>query len=291
MDAVPSLTQGRLCIVLAALLWSTSGAFTKILTKDTSFGLNEPHVFAIQIAFYRVLFAGLVLAPTLRRPDISWRGLMLVSAACFAVMNFLFVTAMDLGTAANAILLQYTAPMWMYLASISLLGERPDRRSSVALAIGLAGIGVIVAGTWEGGGQLMVVLIALGSGVTYAAVMICLRVLRDLSPRWLTGWNHLCGAVALVPFLWSLPSPTWPQLVCLAVFGAFQMGVPYWLVARGLRSVSPQEAGAITLLEPVLNPVWAYLVSPETERPAPATILGGLLIVGGLAWRYWPRRS
>jgi drug/metabolite transporter, DME family len=291
MESIPSPTHGRACIVLGALLWSTSGAFTKILTKDTAFGLNEPHVFAVQIAFYRVLFAGLVLAPTLRRHDFSWRGLMLVSAGCFAVMNFLFVTAMDLGTAANAILLQYTAPMWMYLACITLLGEPADRRSSVALAVGLAGIGIIVAGTWQGGGQLAVVAIALGSGITYAGVMICLRVLRGLSSRWLTVWNHLCGAIALVPFLWAMPLPTWPQLVCLVIFGAFQMGLPYWLVARGLRSVSPQEAGAITLLEPVLNPLWAYLVSPETERPAPATILGGLLIVGALAWRYRPRKS
>jgi DME family drug/metabolite transporter len=291
MDSVPSLTRGRVYIALAAVLWSTSGAFTKILTKDTFFGLHEPHVWAIQIAFYRVFFAGLVLAPTLRLHDFSWRRLMLVAAVCFAVMNLLFVTAMDMGPAANAILLQYTAPMWMYLASIWWLGEPADRRSSVALAVGLVGIAVIVGGTWEGGGQMAVVAIALGSGVAYAGVMICLRVLRDVSPRWLTVWNHLCGALALVPFMWALPLPTWPQLACLVLFGALQMGLPYWLVTRGLRSVSPQEAGAITLLEPVLNPLWAYLVSPRTETPAAATLLGGALIVGGLAWRYWPRRA
>jgi DME family drug/metabolite transporter len=291
MDSVPSLTRGRVYIALAAVLWSTSGAFTKVLTKDTFFGLDEPPIRAVQIAFFRVLFAGLVLTPTLRKHDFSWRRLMLVAAVCFAVMNFLFVTAMDMGTAANAILLQYTAPMWMYLASIWWLGEPADRRSSVALAVGLVGIAVIVGGTWEGGGQLAVVAIALGSGIAYAGVMICLRVLRDLSPRWLTVWNHLCGAVALLPFLWAMPLPAWPQLACLVLFGALQMGLPYWLVARGLRSISPQEAGAITLLEPVLNPLWAYLVSPETETPAMATVLGGALIVGGLAWRYWPRRA
>jgi drug/metabolite transporter (DMT)-like permease len=290
MDAVPSLTRGRICIALAAVLWSTSGAFTKILTKDTFFALNKPDVWAIQIAFFRVLFAGLVLAPTLRLQDFSCRGLMLVAAGCFAVMNFLFVTAMDMGPAANAILLQYTAPMWMYLASIWWLREPADRRSSLALVVGLLGIAVIVGGTWEGGGQLAVIAIALGSGVTYAGVMICLRMLRDLSSRWLTVWNHLCGALALLPFMWSMPLPAGPQLACLVLFGALQMGLPYWLVTRGLRSVSPQEAGAITLLEPVLNPLWAFLVSPETETPAAATLLGGAMIVGGLVWRYWPRR-
>jgi drug/metabolite transporter (DMT)-like permease len=289
-DSVPSLVQGRLYIVAAALLWSTSGAFTKLLTKDTFLALDKPPVGPVPIAFFRVLFAGLVLLPTLRRRDFSWRRLMLVSAGCFALMNILFVAAMALGTAANAVLLQYTAPMWMYLASIWWLGEPPDRRSSIALGTGILGVAIIVAGTWEEG-QLLVVAIALGSGVAYAGVVICLRVLSGLSPRWLTVWNHLCAALALVPFLWGLEAPTPEQLVLLFLFGALQMGLPYWLMARGLRSVSPQEAGAITLLEPVLNPVWAYLVSPETETPHVATVLGGALIVGGLAWRYWPRKT
>src|SRR5262249_4485995 len=60
------------------------------------------------------------------------------------------------------------------------------------------------------------------------------------------------------------------------------------LVARGLRSVSPQEAGTLTLIEPLLNPVWAYLISGEV--PSPWTLVGGGFILGALAWRYWPRR-
>src|SRR5205823_5568122 len=114
-----------------------------------------------------VFFGGMVLALTLRGSHLTWRPLMLPMALCFAAMNGLFITALAEGTAANAILLQYTAPMWMYLASILWLGERADRRSSIALGIGLAGIGVIVVGGWEGG-QLRTILIALASGVTYA---------------------------------------------------------------------------------------------------------------------------
>ena len=74
------------------------------------------------------------------------------------------------------------------------------------------------------------------------------------------------------------------MLICFAVF---QMGLAYWLMAKGLQSVSPQEAGTITLLEPILNPVWAYLVSPDTEVPHPLTFVGGAIILGALAWRYW----
>jgi DME family drug/metabolite transporter len=290
-----------LCVALAAILWSTSGAFTKLLTQATALGLDEPAIpslaigsyhLPVQIAFYRVLFAGLVLAPTLRRADLSFRGVMLIMVACFAAMNLLFVSALALGTAANAVLLQYTAPMWMCLASVWLLGESLDRRSAVALAFGLLGIAIIIAGGWEPT-QLVVMAIALGSGLTYAGVMICLRMLRHVSSRWLTVWNHLCSALVLLPFLWLLTPPTLPQLLVLFCFGAFQMGLAYWLVARGLRVVNPQEAAAITLLEPVLNPLWAYLVSPATEVPPTTTFLGGSLIVGALAWRYrpWRRRN
>src|SRR5437899_1897359 len=88
-----SPARARLFIMLAALLWSTSGAFTKLLTQDTVFGLNEPPLapfpfaglaFPVQIACYRVLFAGLVLTPTLRREDIRFRPLMIVMGLCFA---------------------------------------------------------------------------------------------------------------------------------------------------------------------------------------------------------------
>ncbi len=269
-----SLNHGRLLIAAAAVLWSLSGAFTKFLTGVMVEDYGFPPVDALQIAFYRVFFAGLVLVPTLRPRDISFRPLMVVMALCFAAMNGLFVTAMAEGTAANAILLQYSAPMWMYLASVFWLGEKADRRSIIALVIGLFGIAVIVVGGWEGR-QLSTILIALGSGVTYAGVLIFLRILRDRSPRWLTVWNHLLGAFALLPLIWGQPLPMWQQYVVLFLFGSLQMGLAYWLVAKGLRVVSPQEAGAITLLEPLLNPLWAYLVWSKTETPGLVTYIGG----------------
>jgi drug/metabolite transporter (DMT)-like permease len=287
-----SLAQGRLCIAAAAVLWSMSGALTKLLTQPTPFQLDDPQVPGLVIAFGRTFFAGLILLPTLRPRDFSFRRMMIVMVLCFAVMNALYVSAMALGPAANAVLLQYSAPMWMYLASIWWLREPADRRSAVALVIGLIGIGVIILGGKEAG-QLPVVAIALGSGVAYAGVILSLRALREASPRWLTVLNQLGSTLALAPVLWYLapPMPTGAQLGVLFVYGAVQLALPYWLAARGLRVVSPQEAGTITLLEPILNPVWAYLVSPGTEMPSAYTWIGGACILGGLAWRYWPARA
>src|SRR5437867_1013310 len=111
-----SPAQGRMLIVAAAVLWSLSGAFTKVLTKESSFQMGPTPVAGLQIAFFRALFAGLSLVPVLRPSVLSFRPMMLVMMICFAAMNALFVLAMAWGKAANAILLQYTAPMWMYLA-------------------------------------------------------------------------------------------------------------------------------------------------------------------------------
>jgi drug/metabolite transporter (DMT)-like permease len=268
-------------------LWSTSGAFAKVLTKNTIFELNTPPVQPLPMAFGRTLFAALALIPTLRRRDFSFRPAMVPMVLCFALMNATFVSALALGTAANAILLQYTAPLWMFLASVWWLGERADRHNLWALLVGLLGIGVIV---WGGGqeAQLDIVAIGLTSGLAYAGVIVFLRILRDASSRWLTVLNHLVGAIVLIPFVYASDMPTRGQIIVLFFYGAAQMGLPYWLMAKGLRTVNPQEAGTIALLEPLLNPLWAYLVADE--KPSGYTFFGGMFILGALAWRYWPRR-
>jgi drug/metabolite transporter (DMT)-like permease len=207
----------------------------------------------------------------------------------FAAMNGLFVRALTLGTAANAIFLQYTAPLWVYLAGIWWFGERPDRRSTVAVAAGMLGVAVILSGGWQGE-RLDVIGYALGAGMAYAGVILWLRILRGSSSRWLTVLNHLGSALVLLPDAMRFGLPTTGQLAWLFLFGAIQMGLPYWLMARGLQTVSPSEASMLSLLEPILNPLWAYLVSPTEELPGTATWIGGALILSGIAYRYWPVR-
>ena len=285
-----SLVQARLCVLLAALLWSTSGAFTKVLRENTGLGLNEPSIDPLSIAFWRVVFAAGVFVPMVRRRDLTFRPALWLTGLCFALMNALFVSAMALGSSANTILLQYTAPMWVYLICVGVLGESAERRGSITLMIGLAGIGVLLAGGWTGS-QLPALTLALSSGLAYAFVMIGLRVQRGESPRWLTAFNHLFSAVVLLPIVWRHSLPSGPQFAVLFVYGTVQMSLPYWLLAVGLRRLSPQEVGTLTLIEPVLNPLWAYLASPATETPTLWTLAGGVCIVGALVWRYWPKRG
>ena len=301
VSTAPSLAGGRLCIVAAAVLWSLSGFFTRLLQHPSDLDLNEPRLTPLQIAFFRALFAGLFLVPMLRPRDVRFRPLMPVMVGTFAAMNALFISAIALGKSANAILLQNTAPFFVYLVAVFLLGEPPDRRSLHALLIGLVGMAVVIVGGWDSDVPMEVTLMGVGSGITYAGIILCLSYLRDESTQWLIVQNHLGSAACLATAVllangstfWVgwLTAPTARQLAFLAVFGSIQMGLPYFLFARGLRSVSPQEAGAITLLEPVLNPLWAYLVSPETDTPTIYTAIGGVLILGALAYRYLPRAT
>jgi DME family drug/metabolite transporter len=285
-----SLTQARLCVVLAALLWSTSGAITKVLCEDTGLGFNEPKIDPLSIAFWRVAFAAMVFVPTVPHREWTFRPALWMTGLAFALMNGLFVTATALGSSANAILLQYTAPIWLYAICVGVLGEPTQRHGTATLLLGIAGIGVLFAGEWSGS-RLPAVALGLGAGLAYALVMIGLRVQRDVSSRWLTAFNFLFGTVVLLPIVWRHPLPSWPQLGMLFVFGALRLTASYWLLAVGLRRLSAQEVGTLSLIDPLLNPLWAYLVSPAKETPTLWTLAGGACIIGALVWRYWPLRK
>ena len=296
--------NARALLVLAAVLWSLGSLFTRVLTYPTGLGLEQPALTPLHLAFFRGAFAGLALVPLLRPHDVRFRPVMLGMVGCFGLMSGLYMSALSLGPAANAILLQNSAPFWVYLIGVYLLGDPPDRRSLRAILVGTAGTVLIVAGNTAAGpadvdgSAALVLLMGLGSGITYAGVVLFLNGLRHESSAWLIVLNLLGSATLIGGFVvarggWDaariwFSTPSAAQLGFLAVFGLLQMAIPYWLFARGLRSVSPQEAGIITLLEPVLNPIWAYLIAPDQEKPTAWTLAGGLLLLGALAWRYLP---
>jgi drug/metabolite transporter (DMT)-like permease len=297
----PSPLAGRLLVVAAALLWSLSGAFNNFLNHPTALGLHEPRLDPMQVAVGRVFFAGLVLAPLVRPRDVRFRGVTIATMIAFALMNATYVPALTMGPSGVAVLFQYTAPIWIFLAGIAFLGEKPERRGVVSLIAAFAGMAIILAGSMVEGKDeaskstvsVWQILLATASGVSFGGIVLGLRAQRGLSSAWLTLVNHLGSALLLLPFAlpWVRPDlswPTWPQVGWLALFGVVQLGGPYLLIAYGLKSVSPQEAGTLTLLEPLLVPVWAHLVAPEKEKMSIFVLVGGALILLGLAYRYWP---
>lgn len=303
----PSLVRARLMLVCAAVLWSTSSLFIRTLQAPGSWHLHEPELTPLQLAFFRSVFAGICLIPMLRRQDLTYRPAMLLMVLCFGAMTGLYISALALGQAANAIFLQNTAPVWVYILGVYVLGHAPDRKTLWAIVLAVIGALTIVLGNWPQGLQpaeqslqATILLMATGSGVLYAGVILFLGHLRGVSSTWLTVLNMLGSAGVLLAYVlltrgvsstleW-IAMPTAQQLVFVAVFGFVQMAAPYWLFTQGLRTVSPQEAGIITLIEPILNPCWAYWIAPERETPTVWTLMGGFILLAALGWRYWPRR-
>lgn len=309
MSAPPlSHTSARLGLILAAVLWSLGSVFMRLLREPLGLGLDAPLLAPLQIAFYRGLFGGLVVLTLVRRSEMRFRPRMAVMMVVFAVMSGLYLSALGLGPAANAIFLQNTAPLWVYVFAVVLLREPSDRRGWETVLLGAAGAVVIVAGNWprdlppvEQQTQALLLLMGVGSGVVYAIVVLFLRTLREHSSAWLVALNLLGTALTLGLFVllrdgpegcWAwMTAPSARQVAVLVVFGAVQLALPYWLFARSLRAVSPQEAAIITLLEPLLNPVWAYLLTPEKDTPNVWMYCGGGLILLALVWRYLPARK
>jgi DME family drug/metabolite transporter len=117
-----------------------------------------------------------------------------------------------------------------------------------------------------------------------------LRILRHHDSAWLSALNHTVTVVALAPFAWSFPlTPSKLQLLFLAGFGIFQMGLPYLLFARGLRTLPGHQASLLGLIEPVLVPIWVYLA--WGEAPQWWTLAGAGLILIGLSLRLIPSRA
>lgn len=276
--------RGRMWIVAAAVLWSSSGLFA----KAPAFDIWPSESRGVLLAFWRALFAGLLLLPFVRRP--RWDSRLVPLCVTFAAMNVTYLSAMTLSTAANAIWLQSTAPWWVLLFGLVALGQPLVRAERLPLVIGGLGLAIILAFELRGQAQTGV-LCGLISGMTYAGVVLSLRALWSQDSVWLIVVSHLATAAVMLPYVIYLD--IWPdagQLPVLAAFGFLQMAVPYVMFARGLRSVTSQEATIIGLLEPLLLPLWVYLA--WSEAPAPWTLVGGGLILAGLILRYavpWAR--
>ncbi len=281
----PSRHQARLLIAAAAVLWSTSGFFVK---APLFVGWPGP-----LLACWRAFFASLVLLPLVRRARWTWRLIPMILS--FVAMNWFYLSAMVNTEAGNAIWLQYTAPVWVFLVSVLVWREPVHRLDWLLLFSAAAGVGLIVV-CESRGDSLLGVIYGLLSGLCFAGIVLSLRWLRDEESAFLVALNHLVTALVLSPYIMANPQ-YWPsgwQWAFVAGLGMLQMGLPYLLFARGLQSVPSHEASGIALLEPVLVPVWVFLAWRHADNYTPPhwwTIVGGALILAGLIARYSARNT
>jgi drug/metabolite transporter (DMT)-like permease len=260
-----------LLVLGAALLWSTGGV-----------GIKAVEAGPLVVAFYRSAIAAVVLFLLLRsvrhRPTPVLLGAIVSYAACLTT----FVVATKWTSAANAIFLQYSGVVWVLLFSPLVLKEPLRRRDVAAVAVALAGMALFFVGKLEAPGRVGD-LVALSSGVFFAALVLSLRSEREGGAKAAVTWGNVLTALAVLPFVRSELSVSARSAVILLFLGVFQLAAAYALFVAGLKHVTATQASLAGMLEPIANPIWVFLVLGE--RPAPLAILGGMIVLGAIAWR------
>jgi drug/metabolite transporter (DMT)-like permease len=270
--------QAIALLALCAVLWSTAGVLIKLVDW------NVGAIWATRCAIAATAL-WLWRRPSFARISAAeWRG-----ACSLAATTGLFILSNKLTTAANAILIQYSAPIWVALLGAWLLGERATRLDWLTIVTVIGGIVLFffeqlsfdhVAGN----------LVALAAGVAFAVNVVSMRQVAvtpgamgpsdPLRPMLL---GNLIGAALGAPFLFSSSPPTATGWGALIVLGLFQQAAAYLCYARAIRHTTAIEATLVAVIEPILSPVWVAIAFGE--RPGPWAVLGGAVVVGAVTAR------
>lgn len=256
-------------MLAAALLWSTGGLFIK-WTKLSG----------LELSFYRSFFAGLTVAIFTRKEGFGLNRLTGVASVLYAVLLVLFVLATKQTTAANAIFLQYTAPVYLLILEPLIYKEKFRRRDLITVLVCLGGMTLFFVGQLrpqDVAGNLT----ALASGLCFALYFLLLRhsKARAVNRASSVIYGNLLAVVVLAPVgLAALDKIDLRDAFSFVYLGVVQLGLAYMLftlaMARGVRSL---DAGIIGYIEPVLNPVWVFLAIGE--RPSKWALVGGTIII------------
>jgi len=265
-------------IVAAAVLFSTGGAAIKFC----AFGAWQLAAFRATLSLTTIL----IMLPEARR---GWTWRTLVVGIVYAATTLLFVQANKHTTAASAIFLQATSPLYILLLAPLLLGEHANRRDLGQMAVIAVGLGLFALGHDQP--QATAPNPVLGN--VLAAVCAVTWSFTVIGYRWLAGRGTSVATAAvagnlmaaLVAFTMAQPLVAGRPVDWVAVvfLGVCQLGIPYYFLARAIPQVRAIEVVLFLLIEPVLNPIWAWLVHGET--PGPATLFGGAVILGATVGR------
>ena len=260
-------------VLIAVFLWSTGGLFIKLTTLD-----------AYQVTFFRSLFAAVTVLILTRKDGLKINGFGIFTSVIYALLLFLFVWATKMTTAANAIFLQYTAPIYILVLAPFVIGEKFRIRDLVTVVVVLAGMSLFFVGQlrledYQGN------VAALGSGVLLGLYIMLLRHPKadGFNPVIAVIYGNFLLALVNSPTgISAIPNMSATDWFAVAFLGIFQIGISYILFVKGVRGgTRPLDASLIGFIEPLLNPVWVFLFIGE--RPSQWALLGGGIIVTAIA--------
>lgn len=261
--------RGTLYVFLAAVLYSIGGLCIKLIPwhgMSINSGRN----------IVSVLVVGGYLLLTHHRP--RWNRWIALGAGCVCGTNILFTLANKMTTAANAIVLQFTAPIFVIVLSLLFWRKKPQKLDIAVCAVTLLGVTCFFVESLEAGDMLGNVL-ALVSGLSYAGVFL-LNDLPDADPISSVFWGDVCSAVVGLPYLVKETNFTVLALISLVILGAFQVGVAYILMCEGLKTTPAVTASLISGIEPVLNPTLVAIF--YHEMIGLLSFVGAVIVVGAV---------
>lgn len=263
-------TKALCGLVVTACLWSMGGLFIKIVPWHP-----------LAIASLRSLFAGLLLLLLRgRQPFVFSQGVWLGGLANAGTMLF-FVSATKMTTAANAILLQYTAPVFVAIFSYWFLREKIYKIDWLSIGVVFGGLCLFFVDKIDQSGVTGNIL-AILSGVCFGWQALLLRKYKDASPLDLLIFGSFLTAVVGFPYLLTAPF-TATAVGIVAFLGVFQIGLPYLLYTFSVKHVPAIAAITILMLEPILNPIWVFVALGE--KPGWWATVGCVIVLGAITLR------
>ena len=268
----PSSYSPLLFVLAAAILWSTGGLFIKWVK-----------ISGLELSFGRSLTAAITVALFTRREGFGLNWITAVTAVLYAALLILFVLATKQTTAANAIFLQYTAPVYVLVLEPLFYKEKFRLRDLITVGVCVVGMSLFFVGKLRPE-DVTGNLLALASGLCFGLYFLMMRnaKAREVNRASSVIYGNLLVVLIAAPAgLAVLPRMTSHDVWSVVYLGVVQIGVAYTLftaaMARGVRSL---DAGIIGYVEPVLNPVWVFLVIGE--RPSKWALVGGAIIIAGV---------
>lgn len=257
--------KGFIAVFITAILWSSGGLFIKLISLN-----------AMQLSFFRCLIAATVFALLFRKKLLVVNGFTFINAAFYAIVLTTFVIATKTTTAANAIFLQSTAPIYVLIFEPIINKTKQERINVITIAVCFIGmifffLGEISPGHLEGN------LIALISGVMFAAFFLGMRKNGNEYQQSSIFYGNILVALISIPFILDLKPLSFNDIWMVTFLGVFQIAFAYAFFSYGLKRILAVEASIISMFEPVLNPVWVLI--GYGEKPSYWAVVGGAIII------------
>lgn len=263
--------DGSKLIFIAAVMWSFAGLGAKLMSWN-----------ALSIACVRGFIASITIFLFRKKTKLTLNSSTILASISLLLTTTLFMSANKMTTSANAIVLQYTSPIFILILSVIFLKYKPKFVDYIAISLTLVGISLFFVDQLETG-RWLGDLVALLSGLAFAGVFFANR-LPKANPMDASLIGNMMSLL-LFPFLMfdqNFLSFKTTDLIVIVLLGVFQLGIPYILFSLGIKRTEAIKSSIISTIEPILNPIWVFLFL--NELPGILSLIGGFIVLATILW-------